>query len=57
MIVFTVPWQTGFEPNRPCQVAAGVDDSCVAHYRGGDEAQCFFAQYVAPFVETPLFAL
>ena len=35
-----------------------VDETCMAHYGGTDDpAKCMFAQYVAPFIETPTFAL
>jgi hypothetical protein len=35
-----------------------VDRTCVKHYRAaGEEEKCMFAQYVAPLVDTPLFAL
>ena len=35
-----------------------VDETCMAHYGGTDDpGKCMFAQYVAPFIETPTFAL
>ena len=38
--------------------SAGVPEACLAQYAGtGEEWKCFFAQYVAPTIKTPLFAL
>lgn len=34
-----------------------VDESCVAHYQHTEPSRCMFAQYVAPFLDTPTFAL
>eukprot|EP01050_Picozoa_sp_SAG11_P037815 SAG11_NODE_15102_length_589_cov_0.775510_2_plen_98_part_00 len=37
---------------------AGVPQSCLRHYAGpGEQWRCFMAQWTAPFIETPLFAL
>eukprot|EP01050_Picozoa_sp_SAG11_P006549 SAG11_NODE_511_length_8847_cov_3.611911_10_plen_194_part_00 len=38
--------------------SAGVPPACLVHYRSlGEGWRCFFAQYAAPFVQSPLFAL
>jgi hypothetical protein len=35
-----------------------VDETCMAHYQHTDDpGKCMFAQYVAPFLDTPTFAL
>jgi hypothetical protein len=35
---------------------SGVDQTCVAAFPG-EEHKCFFAEHVAPFIDTPMFAL
>ena len=38
--------------------SAGLPPDCLAHYAASAQQwKCFFAQYVAPFIRTPLFAL
>jgi hypothetical protein len=37
--------------------SAGVPPACLAHYAPEEQWRCFFAQYAAPFVKAPLFAL
>lgn len=37
--------------------SASANPQCLAIYTGVEEWKCFFAQYVAPFVRSPIFAL